>query len=329
MNSHTTSNHSAVVSIIIPAFNVGDYIEDCIDSLVNQTYKNIHIIIIDDGSTDSTQQIAHSYAIRDQRVQVIRQNNSGAASARNIGLKVAKGDFIMFVDADDILTSNTIEDNLVFLLENDKIDWVSFPIRRMRKDGSPLILDKSFMGFFPKENKLLFQSDFIPMYFSGALSELCCGSIFRHASVRDIYFPIGEYYEDSFYFTDIIAITRCGMLSIHGEYQYIERDCSSQHAVLSYKRLHSKMNSLLYRIERFANIAPQFFDLYRNMENKLYEFFIYQKIKKNPFAETIMAEFINRIGYVPHISLRKQLKHMVFKLLGYNRLKSIYNFFSK
>ena len=320
---------SSVVSIIIPAYNAEEYIAGCLDSLLGQSYYDINLTIIDDGSTDRTAEIAASYAFRDSRIKLIQENNSGAAIARNTGFKASHGEFVMFVDADDMLTSHTVEENVHFLVNNVELDWVSFPVRRMRHDDQSLHFDKSYKGFFPYEDKLIHQTEFISSYFSGVLSELCCGSIFRRSSIADISFPAGEYYEDSFYFTDVMAKTRCGMISTHGEYQYIERDNSSQHAELSYERLHSKMKSLLYRIKQFSRMEPQYAQSYRAMEDSLYNFFLFQRLKGNPHADDMIREFVDSIERIPRLKLSTRMKHGVIRLLGYERLKALYHLFHK
>ena len=99
---------SKKVSIIVPAYNVAEYLEDCISSIRNQTYSNIEIIIVDDGSTDSTGVIGDLLSTKDNRVRVVHKSNGGVSSARNIGLEVASGDYIMFVDGDDWIDFTTI-----------------------------------------------------------------------------------------------------------------------------------------------------------------------------------------------------------------------------
>lgn len=97
-----------MVSIIIPAYNVEKYIRECLDSVVGQDYSDLEIIIVDDGSTDSTAEIASEYAGRDSRITLIRQSNAGVSAARNAALRVAHGEWLSFVDSDDALSSNCI-----------------------------------------------------------------------------------------------------------------------------------------------------------------------------------------------------------------------------
>lgn len=97
------------ISVIIPVYNVKQYIERCIDSILNQTYKNIEIILVDDGSTDGCDEICNMYAEKDKRIKVVHIKNSGVSNARNVGLKLANGNFITFVDADDYIDMTCIE----------------------------------------------------------------------------------------------------------------------------------------------------------------------------------------------------------------------------
>ena len=111
------------VSIIVPIYNAEEYLPKCIDSLINQTYQNIEIILLNDGSTDNTQNIIASY--KDKRIIAINKKNTGIADTRNEGIKKSTGEYIMFVDSDDYLELNSIE-LLIKKLEKDKSDIVMF-----------------------------------------------------------------------------------------------------------------------------------------------------------------------------------------------------------
>lgn len=108
------------VSIIVPAYNSGNYISDCIESILSQTYKNIEIIIINDGSTDDTEQKCIAFK-KDKRVIYKKTNNGGVSAARNLGLKIAKGHYIAFVDSDDIISCDYIQ-TLVKNIEDTNSD---------------------------------------------------------------------------------------------------------------------------------------------------------------------------------------------------------------
>lgn len=94
------NNH---ISVIIPVYNVSSYLPECLNSILTQDYSDLEIILIDDGSTDSSGKICDDYAAKDRRIRVIHQNNSGAAAAKNAGLRIASGKYLSFVDSDDVL----------------------------------------------------------------------------------------------------------------------------------------------------------------------------------------------------------------------------------
>ena len=98
-----TVNKCPLISVIVPIYNVADYLEKSIDSICNQTYRNLQIILIDDGSTDDSGKLADKIALTDERVEVYHIANGGVSNARNIALQKVKGDYVGFVDSDDIL----------------------------------------------------------------------------------------------------------------------------------------------------------------------------------------------------------------------------------
>lgn len=98
-----------MVSVVIPIYNVEAYLDACVNSVINQSYQNIEIILVDDGSTDSSPQMCDSYAKKDSRIKVIHQPNAGLSMARNAGMACAIGSYIYFLDSDDYIAPNTIQ----------------------------------------------------------------------------------------------------------------------------------------------------------------------------------------------------------------------------
>ncbi|MEY8441183.1 glycosyltransferase family 2 protein [Lactobacillaceae bacterium 24-114] len=98
------------ISVIVLTYNVGEYLRECLESILNQTYNNLEIILVDDSSTDNSLAISEEFCQKDQRVRLIQQPNSGAGPVRNLGVSVATGDYIMFIDGDDILSTNMVAD---------------------------------------------------------------------------------------------------------------------------------------------------------------------------------------------------------------------------
>lgn len=114
-----------LISVIIPVYNVEDYLCECVDSAINQTYKNLEIILVDDGSTDSSGKICDDYAEKDERISVIHQENGGLSAARNAGLDKASGEYIYFLDSDDYIAEDTFE-ILIPIAQKDNSDIVFF-----------------------------------------------------------------------------------------------------------------------------------------------------------------------------------------------------------
>ena len=107
-----------IVSIIVPVYNVQEYIKDCINSIICQTYKELEIILVDDGSSDNSLQICKDMAQKDNRIVVLSQLNSGVVNARKNGVNRATGKYIMFVDSDDYVNSDYVESMIVLIQVN-------------------------------------------------------------------------------------------------------------------------------------------------------------------------------------------------------------------
>lgn len=114
------------VSVIVPIYNVENYLGGCIESLIVQTYKNIEIILVDDGSTDKSSYICDEYAIRDSRIKVVHKQNGGPSSSREAGIYIATGDFIMIVDGDDWIEPETVEECINVIRKREDVDCVFF-----------------------------------------------------------------------------------------------------------------------------------------------------------------------------------------------------------
>ncbi|MBR4341835.1 MAG: glycosyltransferase family 2 protein [Lachnospiraceae bacterium] len=117
-------NQDELISVIVPCYNVEKYLNKCLDSIVNQTYRNLDIVLVDDGATDNTGNICDSYAEKDERIRVIHQENKGISAARNIGLDNAKGKFVVFIDSDDFMARHAVE-YFVYLQKKYNADVVN------------------------------------------------------------------------------------------------------------------------------------------------------------------------------------------------------------
>lgn len=126
-----------LISIIVPVYNVEKYLSKCLDSLVNQTYENIEIVCVDDGSIDSSGEICDEYAKKDARIKVIHKENGGLSDARNVGLETINGEYVMFIDSDDWIDKDTCDYciNTLKLYDVDLILW-SY-IREYKNNAKP------------------------------------------------------------------------------------------------------------------------------------------------------------------------------------------------
>lgn len=186
-----------LISVIVPVYNVEKYINRCINSIVNQTYSNIEILLVDDGSPDCCGKICDDYAKSDNRITVIHKQNGGLASARNVGVQAAKGDYICFVDSDDWIENDTFEYcvNLI-RTEKDIVEVVQYEVAKVSsvdfivKNKSQVI--KKMRG---KDilNYLMVKSTKTDSYFS------VCRCIYATDLVKNEMFPVGKINEDIVY----------------------------------------------------------------------------------------------------------------------------------
>lgn len=134
---------NGLVSVILPVYNVEKYIREALDSVINQTYKNLEIILVDDGSPDSSGDICDEYAAKDDRIRVIHKENGGVSSARNAGIEAARGDWIYFIDPDDWIEPDTLEAAVGMAAENG-CDMCMFDFEMVYRERSVCCI--SFKG---------------------------------------------------------------------------------------------------------------------------------------------------------------------------------------
>lgn len=179
-----------LISIVVPVYNVEDYLERCINSIINQKYSALQIILVDDGSTDDSGKICDKFAMADKRITVIHKENGGLSDARNFGIDIAEGELISFVDSDDYIDYTYILKlyNLLLLYDADistvgirKIYALSGELKDKSKEKI-----KCFSGEKSME-MLLYQKK---------ISNCACGKIYKIDLFDGIRYPIGTLYED-------------------------------------------------------------------------------------------------------------------------------------
>lgn len=149
-------------SIIVPVFNSEQYIEKCIDSILKQTFSDFEIVIVNDGSTDSSLEICQEIAKKDKRIRVFTQKNMGASAARNLGLKKATGDYVQFVDADDTITVDCLESIARLVQQYNNPDVIEYRLRYISPKGDEKILGTTLQpGVYERS---FIQDSFLPVH---------------------------------------------------------------------------------------------------------------------------------------------------------------------
>lgn len=178
-----------LISVIIPVYEVEQYLRRCVDSVINQTYKNLEIILVDDGSPDNCGKICDEYAVKDSRIKVIHKENGGLSSARNAGIDVAQGAYLSFVDSDDYINEQFIERLYDLLKEYDadiaQCDYVK------TAGEIPENISHENIDIFDNLGAL------DAMYcINGVQMVIVCNKLFKKSLFENMRFPLGKIHED-------------------------------------------------------------------------------------------------------------------------------------
>ena len=221
---------SKLVSIIVPIFNSEKYIRRCIASVLEQSYSNFELILVDDGSTDASQLISEEYATRDNRIRVIHQENQGVSAARNAGIEASSGEYLMFVDSDDTLKNHAIM-TLVEDAEHYGADVVSTIESKIDENGVEKV--------FSEDNSLYIYTGLNPLKMSLNYNKHTYslhGKLFKFDFVDDIRFVNGRNInEDGYYIFQ--CYSKCPVLVQHNisTYCYFFRNDSLSRSIFSEK----------------------------------------------------------------------------------------------
>lgn len=282
-----------LVSVIVPVYNVEQYLNRCVESILLQTYNNIEVILVDDGSTDKSGVMCDSFASSDARIRVIHKKNGGLSSARNEGLKRATGDFIAFVDSDDYISSTMIE-HLVRDMDDYNADISSIGYCMFDDSGKPNINKSDTTEVFDKLSaiKLLFSKD--------KFCNFAWNKLYKKELFDNISFPVGRKMEDLG--TTYLLFDKCSVITYNAssEYFYYQREDSILH----------KVDSTFYRdemfltLERYQFIKDKYGDISENVNFFLTNVFRCNDYIKDDrsFSDTIMNE-VNEI----YINIRELL----------------------
>ena len=194
------------ISVIIPAYNAIDYLDEALDSIINQSFKDLEIICVDDGSTDTTLERLEYYASKDSRVQVYTQENQGPGGASNTGLSKANGKYVYFMDADDILDLNALEE-LYNIMGEKELDFVIFKAINYDQDTDKYYEDSYFT--MPKLHEVVGDDVFDWRDIGNTIFDICVtpwSKLYRHDLVKrsGAQFPLELIYHDNIFFWEIM-----------------------------------------------------------------------------------------------------------------------------
>lgn len=179
-----------LISVIVPIYNVEEYIYQCIDSILNQTYKNLEIILVDDGSPCRCPEICDEYALKDRRITVIHQPNRGVSAARNCALDIARGDYIAFVDGDDWLERNAYQSMMEFMLNHD-LDVV-FCTANIISDHE---ISETRFEYFENET-IMEPQKIVELTLTDDIGGQVWMKLWHKKCWENVRFPVGRIYED-------------------------------------------------------------------------------------------------------------------------------------
>lgn len=252
-----------MVSIIVPVYNVEKYLDQCISSVLSQTYQNWELLLIDDGSTDNSKEICDQYSKKDSRIKAIHKVNGGVSSARNLGLENAQGEYLMFLDSDDFWLYDNVLQLLVDKALSENLDVVRGEYVRVNESGDKLptdsskdkILKDTYTSF--EMVKYIINGEFFSFLF-----------LFKTRLVTQFAFDTSLAFEEDMYFLIQIFCSdlRTGYLPF-SFYAYRQLGCSASKRV----NLKNVVNSFSF-CEKFYDCA------FKTSDKKLYELYIYNSI---------------------------------------------------
>ena len=310
---------NSLISVIVPVYNVDKYLNRCIDSIINQSYKNLEIILVDDGSTDNSGSICDSYKLKDERVIVIHKKNSGQSMARVKGLEIASGDYVAFVDSDDLININTFEIQLNNLLLNDADISICKFIKFNDLDEKKIIcLANSLTKVEDYEincvnNEYALSECLSTKNYTASL----WGKLYKKSVFHNINFPQGSEMEDWAVVVDIMLNSKKVVLFDGELYYYYQRDNSTIHSGFKEKDL--LLESIFIR--NLDLVDKNFPNLHNQAKTNLTAnyFYVLDKMIKSQVIDEYKDEFNVILSKLKNdfLFIIFQSKHRIIRKISY------------
>jgi glycosyltransferase involved in cell wall biosynthesis len=213
-----------LISVIVPVYNIEDYVRKCVESIMAQTYKNIEIVLVDDGSTDGSSAICDELAETDARIKILHTANGGQSVARNLGIKVSKGSYITFIDGDDYVTVDYIL-HLYELIKDHHAD-ISITNYCIQRDGAKKPERKKDLSYVLLINR---QEALEILLYKKHFSTSICGRLFRKALFDGLELLPGKVLEDLGFLYKLFDRAERLVYSSVVDYVYVQRSTSTLH----------------------------------------------------------------------------------------------------
>jgi glycosyltransferase involved in cell wall biosynthesis len=279
--------HKCLVSIIIPIYNVEAYLSECIISVINQTYSNLEIILVNDGSPDNCGAICDAYAKEDARIKVIHKENGGLSDARNAGLDICTGDYISFIDSDDVVHPDFIS-SLYYVLIETNSDLAICTLKKFENEFSLLDIYKSDKAkmFIRTE---IFDEFYNPIYNLNFL--VAWNKLYDKKLFKNIRYPVDRIHEDQFVIHHIFNKCNRIVYSFSEFYFYRQRPGSIM-SIFTLKRYYDMLDCFEDRIKFSLN--NKMFDFEKKIRNRK-SFFILEAFQKTNYDSVIKADIYRNI----------------------------------
>ncbi len=222
IQNNVNNSQASLVSIIIPIYNVERYLRDCIESVIKQTYKNLEIILINDGSPDNSGNICDEYANQDARIKVVHKNNGGLSDARNVGLDIAHGAYISFIDSDDVINEDFIRILLSMLYDSDAsismCDYTEFSTIIPKIDSTHKNTFELYTGEYMLNN--LYNKCWTPR------NVIACNKLYERSVWDGLRYSVGVLHEDEYIIHELYAKVQSVTYCSAPLYYYRQRESS-------------------------------------------------------------------------------------------------------
>lgn len=323
---------TSLISVIIPVYNVEKYIEKSIKSVVCQSYENIEIILVDDGSTDNSGNICDTFAKTDNRIKVIHKTNSGVSAARNSGIEASCGDYICFIDSDDYITCDYVK-HMYDVAVKYKTDITTSNQYKIWNDGKTVELfkkDEPYGTVTIKSGKETLSD----MLYGKTCYATCCCKLYKKEIFNDIRFPEYRMGEDSFTMYKCFLKAESVAHLYQPDYYYVQHESSAMHSVD-----YSKFYDYIELSDAFMRIVSKSYpELFLPAVNRLIEnnFWVYMKMRNEPVKYSKQLNHITKNirtyrKYTikdKNVCLRTKTACLL-SIFGMNVLNKIYDNFAK